>query len=417
MRTRASLIGLGLALMAMSAAAQTTVTSSGTTATTGNVPYVSASTTTSTTIQPSPISVSGGNVGIGTTAPSSGFDLTAEGNGLFTRNSSNNSGVYLSGQSGAFGLIQGVNYLNTATINLILQQYGGNVGIGANIPTAPLNIWNTNSGKTVLLQGGYAGTAGAGPEIQFSTGPASVSNVGGASIASYNEWGGDSNGNSADLVFKTNQRTGANTYSGLTERMRVSAAGNVGIGTTNPGANAPSGVTGTFLEVKGNIMLTQQSGGSLVFADGSIQNKAWNGVLNGGDYAEDMRATGMKEKYEPGDVLVLAEGDNADVQKSAEPYSAMVAGIYATKPGVVGRREAVAKSADNVPMAMVGVVPTKVSAENGPIRKGDLLVSASLPGYAMKGTDRSRMLGAVLGKAMGSLDSGTGVIEVLVTLQ
>ena len=200
------------------------------------------------------------------------------------------------------------------------------------------------------------------------------------------------------------------------EAMRI-INGNVGIGTTSPGANAPSGVTGTFLEVKGNIMLTQQSGGSLVFADGSIQNKAWNGVLNGGDYAEDMRATGMKEKYEPGDVLALAEGDNADVQKSVAPYSTMVAGIYATKPGVVGRREAVAKSADNVPMAMVGVVPTKVSAENGPIRKGDLLVTASMPGYAMKGTDRSRMLGAVLGKAMGSLDSGIGVIEVLVTLQ
>jgi hypothetical protein len=35
----------------------------------------------------------------------------------------------------------------------------------------------------------------------------------------------------------------------------------------------------------------------------------------------------------------------------------------------------------------------------------------------MKGTDRSQMLGAVVGKALGSLDSGTGVIEVLVTLQ
>jgi hypothetical protein len=30
---------------------------------------------------------------------------------------------------------------------------------------------------------------------------------------------------------------------------------------------------------------------------------------------------------------------------------------------------------------------------------------------------RNRMLGAVIGKAMGSLDSGEGVIEVLVTLQ
>jgi hypothetical protein len=68
-------------------------------------------------------------------------------------------------------------------------------------------------------------------------------------------------------------------------------------------------------------------------------------------------------------------------------------------------------------MAMVGIVPTKVTAENGSIHKGDLLVSSSTPGYAMKGTDRNRMLGAVLGKAMGSLDSGTGVIQVLVTLQ
>jgi hypothetical protein len=130
-----------------------------------------------------------------------------------------------------------------------------------------------------------------------------------------------------------------------------------------------------------------------------------------------MRATGSKEKYEPGDVLVLAEGDSSDVQKSAEPYSAMVAGIYATKPGVVGRRAAVTKSADNIPMAMVGVVPTKVIAENGAIHRGDLLVTSSTPGFAMKGTDRNRMLGAVIGKAMGSLDQGTGVIEVLVTLQ
>jgi hypothetical protein len=35
----------------------------------------------------------------------------------------------------------------------------------------------------------------------------------------------------------------------------------------------------------------------------------------------------------------------------------------------------------------------------------------------MKGTDRSKMLGAVVGKALGNLDSGTGMIEVLVTLQ
>ena len=68
-------------------------------------------------------------------------------------------------------------------------------------------------------------------------------------------------------------------------------------------------------------------------------------------------------------------------------------------------------------MAMVGRVPTKVSAENGPIQVGDMLVSSSTVGYAMKGTDRSQMLGAVIGKALTPLGSGTGVIMVLVTLQ
>ena len=68
-------------------------------------------------------------------------------------------------------------------------------------------------------------------------------------------------------------------------------------------------------------------------------------------------------------------------------------------------------------MAMIGIVPTKVSAENGPIKRGDLLVTSSIPGYAMKGTDHSRMLGAVIGKALGNLDSRTGVTEAVITLQ
>ena len=84
---------------------------------------------------------------------------------------------------------------------------------------------------------------------------------------------------------------------------------------------------------------------------------------------------------------------------------------------MIGRRQAGENRDAEIPMAMVGIVPTKVSAENGPIKKGDLLVTASIPGHAMKGTDRGRMLGAVVGKALGNLDSGTGVIEVLVSLQ
>jgi len=46
------------------------------------------------------------------------------------------------------------------------------------------------------------------------------------------------------------------------------------------------------------------------------------------------------------------------------------------------------------------------SAENGAIHPGDLLVTSSLPGHAMMGTDRSRMMGAVVGKSLGSLELG-----------
>ena len=48
---------------------------------------------------------------------------------------------------------------------------------------------------------------------------------------------------------------------------------------------------------------------------------------------------------------------------------------------------------------------------------GDLLVTSSTPGHAMKGTDRGRLVGAVVGKALEPLQTGSGVIQVLVTLQ
>ena len=69
-----------------------------------------------------------------------------------------------------------------------------------------------------------------------------------------------------------------------------------------------------------------------------------------------------------------------------------------------------------IPLAVIGVVPVKVSAENGPIHPGDLLVASSTPGYAMK-AGPNPSVGTVIGKALASLLEGTGMIQILVMLQ
>lgn len=196
------------------------------------------------------------------------------------------------------------------------------------------------------------------------------------------------------------------TNNGLYVYGFLTTTGNVGIGTTAPAYP---------LDVAGQV----HSSSGYVFPDGTTQTTAFLPANCGADYAEAVDVTGDRTKYEPGDVLVIDPKAPGKFLKSNLAYSSLVAGIYSTKPGFVGRlTPADAKtSASEVPMAMVGRVPTKVSTENGPIQPGDLLVASSRMGYAMKGTDRDKMLGAVVGKALGSLDSGTGVIEVLVTLQ
>jgi hypothetical protein len=58
----------------------------------------------------------------------------------------------------------------------------------------------------------------------------------------------------------------------------------------------------------------------------------------------------------------------------------------------------------------------KVCTENGAIAPGDLLVASSTAGHAMR-AGSSPPQGAVIGKALGSLEEGTGVIQMLVMLR
>jgi hypothetical protein len=136
------------------------------------------------------------------------------------------------------------------------------------------------------------------------------------------------------------------------------------------------------------------------------------------DFAVTMQLDGDKAGYEPGDVLVVSVSGSGAAERSAVAYSPAGIGVYSAAPAFVGGRSLTADAqATGEPVAITGIVSCKVSAENGPIRPGDLLVTSATPGHAMR-ADRDKALpGTILGKALESLDSGTGQIQVLVTLQ
>ncbi len=127
---------------------------------------------------------------------------------------------------------------------------------------------------------------------------------------------------------------------------------------------------------------------------------------NGVDYADHLPAA---RGLEPGDVVAL--GDDGLLHKSTHASETDVAGVYSTKPGMVGRQEE--ETHTTIPVALAGMIPVKVSDENGAIHVGDLLVSSSLPGRAMRAPANPQP-GTVIGKAMQVLDRGNGTIDMLV---
>jgi hypothetical protein len=131
----------------------------------------------------------------------------------------------------------------------------------------------------------------------------------------------------------------------------------------------------------------------------------------------------MAERFEAvaeciaGSVMVI--GDNAKVQPCAREYDRRAVGVIS---GAGSLRPAITLGDDGptktgVPIAMVGTAFCLVDADRAAIEIGDLLTSSDTTGHAMKALDHTRSFGAVIGKALGALHSGRGLIPIVVTLQ
>ncbi len=121
------------------------------------------------------------------------------------------------------------------------------------------------------------------------------------------------------------------------------------------------------------------------------------------DFAEMFSSPDM---LEPGDVVVFGDDAEQVKQSTGQTYDDRIAGVISTRPGFL----AGAYTPGASPVALSGRVPTRINTENGPISIGDPLTTSSTPGEAM----RASQPGPIVGYALQSWESGSGMISVFV---
>jgi hypothetical protein len=239
-----------------------------------------------------------------------------------------------------------------------------------------------NGGLNIDQTGTYGSNNGrvSSSALTFGTGPGGS----GEGIASQRTSGP----NQFDLAL----------YTGFNPRLTVLASGNVGIGTTNPGA---------LLEVNGNTII-----------DNNLSTATLT-IRGGADLAEPFNITAGKSEVPQGAVVVIDEQNPGHLKLSDSPYDTRVAGVVSgangVNPGIQMHQQGILEGGKNV--ALTGRVYVQADTSNGAIKPGDMLTTSSTPGHAMKVSDHVRAQGAILGKAMTALSEGQGMVLVLVTLQ
>jgi hypothetical protein len=306
--------------------------------------------------------------------------------------------------------------------------------LGRTVAAHAAGVYGLNSAFNGIGTYGYSsdGTGVRGDSLNFQG--VSGSSVHNAGV--YGETIGD--GFAAYFNGRTEQHGNLNTYGGRVNvadgQVRV-VHGGTALSDTSAALNAEqegsSGEAGWLRladpsNTNAVLMLIKQASGSGDFlkcynqsGPGSYAQKCHvdaNGTfVSGSDFAEALPARGA---YGPGDVLCASTSHPGHVVRSTHARDRALIGVYSTRPAVLGAdKGGITRVGKNdVPVAITGIVPVKATAQNGPIRPGDLLTSSPLPGRAMN-AGRNPAIGTVLGKALGVLEHGYGTVKMLVMLR
>jgi hypothetical protein len=171
----------------------------------------------------------------------------------------------------------------------------------------------------------------------------------------------------------------------------VTNTGGVGINTSNPDNNVK-------LDVNGDV---------------KIRETLYVNDIQG--FSADIAERFICEDCQIADVVRIDPKDGKKVIKTSQPYTKVVAGVISETPFIYMGRSQEKTDSHLKPVALVGKVLCKVTTENGPIKIGDILVSSSKPGYAMKANPEKITLPTqIVGIALEELKEKEGKIKILI---
>lgn len=372
-----------------------------------------------------------GDVGVGTTSPLTDLhveetDIALPGNALYNdvvvvEDSDAGLGLY-SDTGGSYGSVLSLGEIDGGVLNnkwsiyrttggssllrfsfgadanyvanpaIMTMRSNGYVGIGTGFPDRLLELYDIVSNAYLrLTSGSYLGSI---LELKNATaGAAALGKIHFLNNSDYSE---------ASITFYSNpslMQAGLYFYTNASCRMMINRDnGRVGIGTITPDE---------MLDVVGNVLV-----------GGTVTAEILR-LTSGADVAEPFDVAGT-DTIEAGMIVAIDPESPGKLKVCDNPYDRCVAGIVSgaggLSPGMLMGQEG-SEADGEYPVALTGRVYCWADASSGPITPGDLLTTSNTPGHAMKVTDYERAQGAVLGKAMSSLDEGRGLVLVLVTLQ
>ncbi len=287
----------------------------------------------------------------------------------------------------AIKLGKGTDEANDLSVsNMYLNLDNGRVGIGTSSPSAQLDI-EASEGEAGLIVNSYTtsshsswnkiSSSGTGVVLAVSA-DSSIHNDGILLLSEHSD-------SSSTYFLRCDSYTG-----GWHPVFIVKGDGKVGIGTSHPTEQ---------LEVNGALKIT-----------------------GGSDLSEqfEIKKTVDIDKILPGMIVSLDDKGKGELVVSSKAYDSKVVGVVSGAGGIktgMILTQAGSEADGKYPVAIAGRVYCYADASEHPIHIGDLLTTSDIPGYAMKVTDYEKAKGAIIGKAMSSLESGRGLVLILVTLQ